>query len=275
LFRNDFLFKAPIPFVETVSISVLKKLARPSPSSRKGDNGVLLVVGGSAKYHGAPLYAVEAASRFVDLVFFHSPAAEHRALLLEMRKKSREFIWTDARDLDATAKRADCILLGNGMGVSFRTKRVVNGLLRKHGNKKFVLDADALKVADKKLFNGRVMVTPHAGEFKALFGVAASADEAKKQAAKWKCVVLLKGKTDIISDGKLTMKNVTGNAGMTKGGTGDVLAGLAAALACKNGLFLSACAAAYLNGAAGDRLFKRFGFRYNASDLAEEIAHGC
>ena len=275
MFRNDFLFKAPIPFVETVSISVLKKLARPSPSSRKGDNGVLLVVGGSAKYHGAPLYAVEAASRFVDLVFFHSPAAEHRALLLEMRKKSREFIWTDARELDAVAERADCILIGNGMGVSARTRKITNGLLKKHRGKKFVLDADALKVADPALFRNRVTVAPHAGEFKALFGKKAGADEAKRQAARWKCVVLLKGKGDIITDGTRVAKNITGNAGMTKGGTGDVLAGVAAALACKNSLFLSACAAAYLNGAAGDRLFKSRGFRYNASDLAEEIAHGC
>jgi len=254
----------------------LKRLMRPAPSSRKGENGILLVVGGSEKYHGAPFYAVEAASRFADLIFFHSPAAEHKALLLEMRKKSREFIWTDTADLDATAKRADCILLGNGMGVSSRTKRIVNGLLRRHRGKRFVLDADALKVADKKLFRGRVMVTPHAGEFKALFGSNASAAEAKKQARKWNCIVLLKGKADfgadIISDGVHVAKNVTGNAGMTKGGTGDVLAGLAAALACKNSLFLAACAAAYLNGAAGDRLFKRFGFRYNASDLAKEVA---
>ncbi|VVB67077.1 ADP-dependent (S)-NAD(P)H-hydrate dehydratase [Candidatus Norongarragalina meridionalis] len=266
----------PIPFVEVVSAVWTKRLVRPRPSSRKGDNGVLLVIGGSEKYHGAPLYAIEAASSFADLIFFHSPAKEHRALLFGMRKKSREFIWTDAADLDATAKRADCILMGNGMGVSPRTKTIVNGMLRRHKNKKFVLDADALKVADKRLFAGRVMVTPHAGEFSALFGKPASAEEAKKQAAKWKCVVLLKGKADlgadIISDGKRIAKNTAGNAGMTKGGTGDVLAGLAAALACKNSLFLSACAAAYLNGAAGDRLFKRFGFRYNASDLAKEVA---
>jgi NAD(P)H-hydrate epimerase len=69
----------------------------------------------------------------------------------------------------------------------------------------------------------------------------------------------------------LVKVNRTGNAGMTKGGTGDVLAGLIAALACKNDLFLAGGAGAYLNGLAGDRLQRRVGFAYNASDLVEEI----
>jgi NAD(P)H-hydrate epimerase len=58
---------------------------------------------------------------------------------------------------------------------------------------------------------------------------------------------------------------------MTKGGTGDVLAGLIAALACKNDLFLAACAGTFLNGLAGDRLFKKVSYYYSASDLISEI----
>ena len=81
----------------------------------------------------------------------------------------------------------------------------------------------------------------------------------------------MKGRVDFITDGKRLAANRTGNAGMTKGGTGDVLAGLAAALATKNGLFEAACAAALVNGAAGDALFKRVGFNYNAGDLIEAL----
>jgi len=58
---------------------------------------------------------------------------------------------------------------------------------------------------------------------------------------------------------------------MTKGGTGDVLAGLIAGLACKNDLFLAASVGAYINGLAGDTLYKKVGPYFNASDLCEEI----
>ena len=65
--------------------------------------------------------------------------------------------------------------------------------------------------------------------------------------------------------------NKTGNEGMTKGGTGDVLAGLIAALYCKNDVFLAASCGTYLNGLAGDELYERVGPYFNASDLVREI----
>ena len=58
---------------------------------------------------------------------------------------------------------------------------------------------------------------------------------------------------------------------MTKGGTGDVLAGLVAALYCKNDAFLSACAGSYINKKAGESLQKKVGIYFNATDLAAEI----
>ncbi|MBI5051204.1 hypothetical protein HZC08_00430 [Candidatus Micrarchaeota archaeon] len=77
---------------------------------------------------------------------------------------------------------------------------------------------------------------------------------------------------DLISDGKKTYVNTIHNQGMTKGGTGDVLAGLAAALFCKNSPFISAKAAAIICGSAGNSLKKKFGFNFSASDLANELA---
>lgn len=58
---------------------------------------------------------------------------------------------------------------------------------------------------------------------------------------------------------------------MTKGGTGDVLAGLIAALYCKNDAFLAAAAGSYINKKAGDSLFKKVGYYFNASDLVDKI----
>ena len=69
-----------------------------------------------------------------------------------------------------------------------------------------------------------------------------------------------------------TYYNKTGNAGMTKGGTGDVLAGLCAGLlAQEKDLFKAACAAAYANGKAGNLLLKKYGWGFTASDLIEKL----
>lgn len=90
-------------------------------------------------------------------------------------------------------------------------------------------------------------------------------------AKKYNCVVLLKGIEDIISDGEKIELVSGGNAGMTKGGTGDVLAGLAAALYCNNDPFTSAVCASSINKKAGELMYKKAGFYYNASDLAGQI----
>lgn len=99
-------------------------------------------------------------------------------------------------------------------------------------------------------------------------------------AKKYNCTIVLKGPTDIVcglDNGErpptLKLRRVEGgNAGMTKGGTGDVLAGLIASLYCKNNdPFLTASAGSYINKKAGENLFKRVGYYFNASDLADEI----
>ena len=128
-----------------------------------------------------------------------------------------------------------------------------------------------MKVLDKKLLNKNCVVTPHKEEFEILFGEKATKEEAVKSAKKYGCTVVLKGIEDFVTDGTRLKINRTGNAGMTKGGTGDVFAGLIAALACKNDLFLAACAGVFINGLAGDRLKEKVSYYYNASDLVKEI----
>ena len=85
-------------------------------------------------------------------------------------------------------------------------------------------------------------------------------------------VTLLKGKIDIISDGKQTLLNRTGNSGMTVGGTGDVLAGLTGSLFSRNPAFLAAACAAYINGAAGDLAFENAGNGLLSTDVVENIS---
>ena len=85
-------------------------------------------------------------------------------------------------------------------------------------------------------------------------------DNVSQMAKKYNCTILLKGATDTVCSPNECVKIEGGNVGMTKGGTGDVLAGLVAALYCKNDAFLSACVGSYINKKAGERLFKRVGY---------------
>jgi hydroxyethylthiazole kinase-like uncharacterized protein yjeF len=137
---------------------------------------------------------------------------------------------------------------------------------------KTVVDADALQPG--MLLHG--IVTPHRGEFFRISGVEApdGATAAVRQfSADNKLVTLLKGKTDTISDGVRVKLNGTGNAGMTVGGTGDVLAGITGAFYCRNGAFEAAASAAFVSGAAGDLAFGDRGYGLTATDVIGQIPY--
>jgi NAD(P)H-hydrate epimerase len=134
-----------------------------------------------------------------------------------------------------------------------------------------VIDGDGLKRVKQRIPRGAVL-TPHENEFRMLFGKEGTPANVESMAKRTGCVILKKGPVDVISDGKRTVQNRIHNPGMTKGGTGDVLAGLLAALACKNPPFESAVAAARINGRAGNTLVKEHGYNFCASDLAEQLS---
>ncbi len=227
-------------------------------NSRKGENGKLMIVAGSKKFHGAAVLAILGARRFVDLVFFYP--AEKDPYLLNAVKTIPEVIVLQKLEM---IDKMDCILFGNGIGDAKVDLKKLKG--------KLVVDAEGLKQIKGKIPREAIL-TPHEGEFKMLFGLDGSEKNVKAMAKKHNCVILKKGAIDIISDGKRVCKNKTGNPGMTKGGTGDVLAGLVAALFCKNDGYDAAVEGAKLAGKAGDKLMKKFRYNYCASDLAEMLA---
>ncbi len=259
---------------EQIGLAEIKALYQPRPDSHKRDNGTLLIVGGSDWYHGAPLFAALMASKIVDLVYFCS-TPENNKLIHQLKTKTAEFITVPRPKVFTVAKEVDVVLVGPGLRVSATTKKLTNDLLRRNKSKKFVLDADALKVIDKKLLGPNCIVTPHSGEFKILFGLAPTKANAIKMAKKYRCVIALKTVTrdftGVVASPIQTKININGNAGMTKGGTGDVLAGLIAGLAAKNNLFLAAGAGLFINGLAGDRLKTKVSYYYSATDLITEI----
>jgi NAD(P)H-hydrate epimerase len=228
----------------------------------------LLIIAGSAKYHGSLIYALKAASRVVGLIYILS-IKENQRLVHKLKGQTAEFI--SVAKLGEAA--VDAILIGPGLGRSAQTRRLVKQVL--DSGQKAVLDADALNVLDGRLkekLGPQHILTPHHGEFTRLFRLAPTAANLRAMAQRYHCYIALKGREDLVADpnGHITVNKI-GNAGMAKGGSGDVLAGLTAALFCKNSASLAAQAALFATDQAGDELFKARKYFYNSEDLGEQL----
>ena len=255
--------------------------------SHKGNNGTVLVVGGSQDYSGAPtLAALSAFKSGVDLVYVACPRSVASTIRsyspdLIVNTLSEDFIVEeDVPKILELSNRADSVVIGCGMGRNEETASALNELVEEI-KKPMLFDADALKLLNPNLIReieNDVVVTPHSAEFKSLFGLDMPGElENKievisKVSKEYGCVVLLKGVFDIISNGKKTRLNKTGNPGMTVGGTGDCLAGLVGGLMSKgHDGFEAACLGAYINGRAGDMATEKYKYHFTASDMIKYI----
>lgn len=263
--------------MEAFNPELLEKLYIPLSSSHKGENGKLMIVGGSHLFHAASLWSLQVASRIVDMVFYSS-VSENNQIVQKAKEEFRNGIVVPRQKIESYADEADCILIGPGLtrpeGAEEGdddTLELTERLLKKFPNKKWVVDGGSLQVIDPKILPKNTIITPHKKEFEKLFGMQATLENAKDMAKKFNLIIFLKGEIDVVCSSDKYVEIAGGNAGMTKGGTGDVLAGLVAALACKNDLWLSATAGSYINKKAGDALFEKVGYYFNASDLANEI----
>jgi hydroxyethylthiazole kinase-like uncharacterized protein yjeF len=265
--------------MEKVTLDDLKTVYKPSSGSHKGQNGKLLVIGGSHLFHAASLWSLTVASRIVDLVHYCS-VPENNEMVVKAKEEFKNGIVVPRTEVEAYVKEDDCILIGPGMTRDEETKSLTDNLLRKFPDKQWVIDAGALQMMDISLIPKNAILTPHRMEFEGLMQRLKNAEIAPHSseanvgvfAAKNNCIVLLKGQADVACAPDGNCREIAGgNAGMTKGGTGDVLAGLIAALACNNEPFLATIAGSFLNKAAGDELFRTVGPFFNATDLANEI----
>ncbi|MBI2031685.1 MAG: NAD(P)H-hydrate dehydratase [Candidatus Levybacteria bacterium] len=259
------------------NLSDLKKLYVPPPSSHKGQNGKVLIIAGSKLFHAASLWPLKIVSRIVDMTYYSS-VVENNKIVQKAKQEFRDGIVVPREKVEDYINEADCVLIGPGLPRKDGqekgdddTKQLSEKLLKKFPNKKWIIDGGSLQTIDPKIIPQNSIATPHHGEFKKLFKIGPTSENVAKMAKKFKCVILLKGQADIVCDKNKCVVIEGGNAGMTKGGTGDVLAGLVAALYCKNDAFLSACAGSYINKKAGESLYKRVGYYFNSSDLVEEI----
>jgi ADP-dependent NAD(P)H-hydrate dehydratase len=255
-------------------------------TSKKGDNGIVLVVGGNRIYHGAPLLASLAALRSgTDLVYTAVP----RSNIVAIRSFSPNIIALPLPDDKLTVgssnrllaiipKRPDSAAIGMGMTIAKPAAllTIIKGLLAR--NSKLVLDASALIPSMLDEISGtETIITPHIGEYKRIFGENLPDSEVErisniqKCAKQYRIVILLKGWIDIISDGERVGINRTHNCAMTVGGTGDILTGIVTGLLTKVKPFEASLLGSYFNGVAGNLAYKRIGLHLAATDLLEDL----
>ena len=280
---------------------------KPKKESHKGDNGVVLVIGGGP-YIGAPAMTGLAAIRTgSDLVIITTPKKAARAitsfspqiikplrlskeisklspnLIVKELNKENILVPEDVKIINSFILKADSIVIGPGLGSDKATKNAIEKVIQecKKLKKSMVIDADAIQVVGQKpelIKNTKTVITPHAGEFKELTKkrLKDNLENRKKIVKQWAkklgVTILLKGPTDIISNGEQTKLNDIHNTAMTVGGTGDVLAGIIGSLLSKNvESFNAARIGVFINGAAGNMAFKKRSYGLIATDIIEEI----
>ncbi|MEW6295088.1 MAG: NAD(P)H-hydrate dehydratase [Candidatus Diapherotrites archaeon] len=265
-----------------VSVLDLRKcLKRRDPEAHKGENGVVLIIGGSIDYSGSLYLAGMSALRSgVDLVRIFAPEKAALAVnnlspdLISIKFKGNYFDSSAVEKALELTEQADAVLLGNGLTLNEEAVDFAREFIQECP-KPLILDADAIKVCSGLKLN-EFLLTPHSKEFELCFSSALPKELEQKielvkdTARKFNCIILLKGRIDIIASPSQLKLNSTGNPRMAVAGTGDTLAGLCAGFAAqKNSSFDSACAAAFLNGKAGETAFKEKGNSFIASELIE------
>lgn len=249
---------------------IAEKLARNS-QSHKGQNGKVLVIGGSADYTGAPSLAARAALRTgCDLVKIYCPekiadvvAGYSENFIVRGYGKNR-LEMKPAREALELSEWADSVVLGPGLGDV--EEKPVREILD-HIEKPLVVDADALKAIPRSSVKNAVL-TPHSGEMRYLkenmqnMNILLNRDIA----------IVEKGSIDQVHMSRETKSLDVGTSAMTVGGTGDSLAGIAGSL-LSQGLSIDEAAemAAWINGKAGELATESKGNGMLATDLIERI----
>jgi NAD(P)H-hydrate epimerase len=239
------------------------------------------------------MVALAALRTGVDLAFIASPEKTAHAIssmspsLITLKLKGEHL---NPRNVDAIAPmlgKVTGLVMGPGLGLHEESAETVNRILElaEKAGVPVLLDADALKAfaGFKRRLKTKVVLTPHAGEYKILTGESppddlnARIEHAKRSARELESVILLKaralrGSVDIISNGREVKLNSTGNPGMTVGGTGDTLSGIVGAFLAQGAdPFEAASAGAFLNGATGDFAASERGYHLLPSDLIDWI----
>ena len=256
--------------------------------SYKGDFGKLLLLCGSRGYTGAAWLAAMGALRSgAGLVYLGVPESIYaieavklnEAIVFPLPDEGGRLSASALPEIRALLPKMDAVLIGCGLGQSEGTLAVLEAVLREFSGP-VVVDADGINLLAKHMDilrerHAPTILTPHAGEFARLGGdtVGDRITVTERFAREYGCILLLKGHETVISDGKETYVNQTGNPGMAVGGSGDLLSGIIVSLLGQGIEPLTAAAcSAWLHGKAGDLCAAEIGqYGMLPSDMVEVL----
>jgi len=272
------------------------QLLKRKPDTCKRDYGHVLILAGSVGYTGAAILCAKACLRSgAGLVTLGIPKSLNNVfakrieelMLLPLEETKNKTLSTKSfGKIKKFLQKCNCLIIGPGLSQNKSTQDLIRKTIR-FCEKPMVIDADGLNAIAGHLniikrtnnYKSPIILTPHPGEMARLTGLKTELVQkdrkniAKKLANKYNITVLLKGHNTIVTNGKLVYINKTGNPGMAKAGTGDVLSGIIGAfLAQKLNQFNAARFGAYIHGLAGDLSEKdKTQLGLIASDITEKI----
>lgn len=270
---------------------VKKSLPKREPWGHKGTFGKVYCLCGSVGFTGAPVFASRAAVRTGSgLVYLGVPSAiwqviaakSDEAMPFPLPDQAGKLALSAENEIRERIAPCDAVLIGCGLGRSNESDRLVRRLL--DIDKPLILDADGINALQGHIHSLSVrrdritVLTPHEGEFLRVGGDLSKGREkaASEFALQNGVYLVLKGRRTVVAapDGRIAV-NTTGNSGMAKGGSGDVLSGMLLSL-LGQGMepFDACCSAVWLHGRAGDMAAMDKGERgMTPCDMLEQIPY--
>lgn len=259
------------------------------PSSHKGDFGRLLNIAGSLSYSGAAVMSTQAALRTgVGLCTLAAPISVVKSLtgrlientFLPLPETADGFIGENAQEsLLCILPRISAISIGCGLGNSESTRKMTEFII-KNASCPIIIDADGINSISDNINvlrerTGETILTPHLFEFSLICKKSPTEIQndrisaARQFAQEYGVTIVLKGANTVITDGDDVYVNTSGNPGLAKGGSGDVLCGIIAGLAVQDvNPFRAAVCGVYCHGFAADLMAREMPY---ASILASDI----
>lgn len=272
----------PSEVYECFTVNDLKRIPKRIRTSNKGTYGTVHVIGGGADMSGAAALSATAAYRCgAGLVKVY--AKENNLNALKILIKEAVILGFSDFDKASISEQKDIVIIGPGLSVTEETIELVREVLTLKC--KIVLDADALNVISQnrmllECLNENVVITPHVKEMARLTDKDTDyirkniVQCAREFSMEHSCVTVIKDAAAVISsaEGKIKI-NTTGNSGMSKGGSGDILTGIIAGLISQNlSVYEAAGMGVYLHGIAGDyAAAEKSEYSLLASDLLEKL----
>ncbi|MBI3954434.1 NAD(P)H-hydrate dehydratase [Candidatus Collierbacteria bacterium] len=276
--------------VERFDQNWLSDLWQPKSEATKFEGGQVTIVSGSELFHGPAIWVLKTASRIVDMVYFAGNPVNHGVVDL-IKSSVGSFIFVPRDDMFGYMDKSEAILVGPGMMRNHRetdgsacdevgkeTREITLKILNRYqGKKKILLDGGSLQVLSGEELPAGVLITPNKKEYQMLFGESLAEDSSKRikqayqQAQRRGITLVIKDETAYVVNSERVVEIKGGNAGLTKGGSGDIMAGVAVGLLAKNETVLAVAAAVWLTKRAAENLACSQGLMFSADDLADEV----